>query len=402
MPGARTTVMPELPHSLGLTFNPFEPAASGPPIGIDFSPPQRIQDQVHNLVHRLHSTRGPKILAIIGEYGTGKSCLLRWLEDIVLPKNRIKPFYFDNPGIHFYDLANMLLRTIGRKDFAKLIWEFAGQHLQSPYQGDLFRKSFEEYIASESQRRLRRTDEVAQPLQNAILEADITADEQIAYCLARIVADAVRKPYFEYRDFLPHRTNALVAEAQEAPYFRAILTMLTRAAGVSGIAFLIDEFEEIGLQKRLTKRAAHNYLSTLKRLVNLAQDKDNPFWVFLSMTPDAYSMTDTLEPTLSQRFAEHDNILHLAELEQNDAIALVLRRLEAAKDPVSTGRIDQRLFPFPEELPFSVQTLCNARRLVKVCSVAISGATESTELPFSTDYLHQIEELLFPGESGED
>ena len=128
------------------------------------------------------------------------------------------------------------------------------------------------------------------------MNAGVTSDEETAHCLAGIVTDAVRKPYFEYRDFLPRRTDSLVAEAEEARYFGAILKTLSRGSGAAAVAFLIDEFEEIGLQKRLTRRAAHDYLSTLRRLINLTRKQDNQFWLFVSMPPDAYQTTQDLEP----------------------------------------------------------------------------------------------------------
>ncbi len=66
----------------------------------------------------------------------------------------------------------------------------------------------------------------------------------------------------------------------------------------------IDEFEEIGLQKRLNRRAAHDYLVTLKRLVNLAQSEWVDFWIVLSMTPEADEITKDLEPDLYERIAD--------------------------------------------------------------------------------------------------
>ena len=245
--------MPDLPPALDLTFNPFEPAASGPPIGIPFSPSATLESRLRDLVQALARARGSKVIVILGDYGAGKTCLLQWLHDELLPEHRIRSYYFDNPGVHFYALANTLLRTIGRKDFAKFIWELAGPHVQTPYQQSFFRTSFEEYLSAESRPARRPRQEIAAPLRAAIMAAGVTSDEQIAHCLARIVTDAVRKPYFEYRDFLPREKQSLVAEAEEAPYFGAILKTLSRGFGAAATAFLIDEFEEIGLQKRLNQ-----------------------------------------------------------------------------------------------------------------------------------------------------
>ena len=399
-------IMSDVLSRLELAFNPFEPAASGPPVGIPIAPAPALADRLNDFVDTRRRTPGPKVLVVLGDYGTGKTCLLRWLHDHLLPDRRIKPFYFDNPGVHFYDLANTLLRTIGRKDFAKFIWEFAGPHLSTSYQGHLFRQSFEAYLSAESSSRRGRRQDIAEPLQTAIRSAGITPDEEIANCLARIVTEAVRKPYFEYRDFLPSKTDSLVAEASEAPYFRAILTTLARGSGAAAIAFLIDEFEEIGLQKRLTKRAAYDYLSTLKRLINLTHEQDSPLWLFLSMTPDAYQTTQDLEPALVERFAEGDGVLRVDRLQQDDALTLVRSRLHAARSASSTtsdpsSRTENRriLFPFPDDLPFSPTTCSNPRRLVKACSSAISGARDDTPLPFPAAYLQDIEARLFPIET---
>ena len=222
--------MTDMFRKLGLDFNPFEPSASGPPVGIEFQPPDTLADPMRYLLDRHQSAAGPKVVVIIGEYGTGKTCLLRWLHEQVLPQRRIKSFYFDNPGVYFYDLANRLLRTIGRKNFAKFIWELAGSHVSTPYQKNLFRQSFEEYLMAESKPR-RQRHEVIEPLQAAIMKASITSDEEIAHCLARIVADAVKKPYFQYRDFLPRQDRSVVAENEEAPYFGAILRTLIHGTG---------------------------------------------------------------------------------------------------------------------------------------------------------------------------
>ena len=384
--------MPDIFRKLGLDFNPFEPSASGPPVGINFQPPDSLATPMAHLLDRHQTAAGPKVVVIVGEYGTGKTCLLHWLHEQVLPKRRIKSFYFDNPGVYFYDLANRLLRTIGRKNFAKFIWELAGPHVSTPYQRSLIRDGFEEYLLVESKSRHQR-HKVVDPLQAAIIRAGITPDEEIAHCLARIVADAVKRPYFQYRDFLPRHDGSVVAENEEAPYFGAVLRTLLHGFGVDAVAFLIDEFEEIGLQKRLTKRAAHDYLATLKRLINLAHQEDNHFWLFLSMTPDVFDTTRRLEEALVERVSG-DSILQVATLQPTEAVALMQARLDAARPDGVTEWTDS-LFPFRDQVPFSPKTRANPRRLVQACSAAIAAADDETPLPFSDDYLHDVETQRF-------
>ena len=379
-------------NKLELEFNPFEPAASGAPLGSELVPPAPLANRARDLLDRHRTGHGVKAIVVVGEYGTGKTCLLQWLHDRVLPERRIKSFYFDNPGVQFYDLANALLRAVGRKDFAKMIWEYAGPHVSTPYQKSLFQPGFEEYLSSST--RSRPQPDIAAPLQQAIMTAGITGDEQIAHCLARIVTDAVRKPYFEYRDFIPRQSGSLVAEAEEAPYFGSILKMISRGSGADGIAFLIDEFEEIGLQKRLTKRAAHDYLATMKRLFNLAQSEENDFWLVLSMTPDAYEKTGELEPALTERLSGQEHEIRIEPLDSKAALALMRTRLDAARS--RGGSRGGTLFPFPDEIPFGPTTFNNPRRLVKACFSAIVRADHRTTLPFTSDYLREVESDLYP------
>ena len=385
--------MPDILRKLGLKFNPFEPSASGPPVGIALQPPTTLADPMRHLLDRHQTAAGPTVVVIVGEYGTGKTCLLRWLHERILPQRRIKSFYFDNPGVYFYDLANRLLRTIGRKNFAKFIWELASPHVSTPYQRSLFQDNFEAFLVAESKPRQQRRAVLA-PLQTAIIEAGITTDEEIAHCLGRIVADAVTTPYFQYRDFLPRHNGSVVAENEEAPYFGAVLRTLKKGFGVDAVAFLIDEFEEIGLQKRLTKRAAHDYLATLKRLINLAHEEDNHFWLFLSMTPDVFDTTRELEEALIERVSK-DSILHVGTLQPSDAVALMQARLDAAR-PERSIQSKGSLFPFQDPLPFGPKTRANPRRLVQACSAAIAGADDGTALPFTGDYLQGVEMQRFP------
>ena len=386
--------MPSMLHKFGLEFNPFEPSAAGPPLKGVLSPPTALAEQTRAILDAYQTGRGTKALIVTGEYGSGKTCLLRWLHTDVLPNRRIKSFYFDNPGVQFYDLANALLRTIGRKDFAKFIWELAGGLVSAPYTPNMFQSGFEAYVTDQSKR--RQPDRLTQPLQEAIRAASITTDDEIAHCLARIVTDAVRKPYFEYRDFVPRQKGSLVPEAEEAPYFRAILKTISKGTNAQAVAFLIDEFEEIGLQKRLTRRASHDYLATLKRLIRLSESSDLEFWIMLSMTPDSYETTVEMAPALAEGFAKPISIKRLS---RKDAAALIGSRLSAARS-ASANRANVKLSPFPDDIGFRPTTYSNPRRLVKTCFYAISDATDETPVPFPDSYLQGIEEKYYPSFHG--
>lgn len=389
-----------LPEQLLLEANPFEPAATGVPLYGALRPPKALEDETRRIFGGHGTGPGVKSVVVVGEYGTGKSCLLKWLHREYCREHQIRSFYFDNPGVHFYDLANALLRTLGRKDFAKSIWELVGQYVVTDGQRPLFNQTFENYLDHLSQSRSRQA-RLTTELQDAVRTAGLAQDEQVAYCLARIVTDVVRKPYFEYRDFVPRRAGSIVPENEEAPYFRSILKTIQEASAARGVAFLIDEFEEIGLQKRLTQRAARDYLATMKRLVNLSQSNGLDFWIILSMTPDAFEMTTELDPALMERVAKTD--IEIGPLSATDAQALVRERVRSVRScRAEAGPEDPDLFPFPRLLPFPERVLSNPRKLVKVCFRALADSDDGTTVPFEDDYLLAIQKELYPNAGDSD
>lgn len=378
---------------LNLRFNPFEPAASGVPIIDGLWVPDRWATPLKQFLNEMESTQGAKAFAILGEYGSGKTYLLHWLERMELPPRRIRAFFFENPGVRFYDLANALLRQLGRENFAKALWEFLDPHL-SGLQPALFENKFHAWLSTVKKHRLE--DEAIQKLSESIQVKGISEDEEIRHKLARLIVETYDRPYFQYKDFVAGKQGALVPEKEEAPYFAAILRALRLTGGARSVAFLIDEFEEVSLQKRLTKRQAHEYLATMKRLINLTEREQ--FWIFLAMTPQAAEITEKLEPALWERFISHgEHRFQIPPLSAEEAKELVGRRLAAAR-PKGNSREDP-LFPFPENLMEVLREdiYSSPRRLVKVCSIAIArAASEKIPVPFTAEYLAEIQEELYP------
>lgn len=378
---------------LKLKSNPFEPAASGAPLTGPLWVPPCWQEPLVQFLDTMEHAAGPKAYAILGEYGSGKTYLLRWLEREVLPERQILPFYFDNPGVQFYDLANTLLRRIGREEFAKSLYEYLRPSL-SGLPRSLFGDSFFEWL--QSVKRARRQDEAANIIAKRVREDGITEDEEIANKLGRIIVETIDRPYFEYKDFVAGRRGSYVAEREEAPYFAALIRALRLTQNVDAIALLIDEFEEISLQKRLTRRQAHDYLATLKRLINVAEEGN--FWIIVTMTPPAAEITEKLEPALWERFTgQGKNQFNIPELDAQEAEELLRRRLASARsDEVS----DEDLFPFTEDAVQHLRRdiLFSPRRLIKTAAEAVARAAADSdiEVPFTVDYLQVVQETLYP------
>ena len=285
---------------------------------------------------------------------------------------------------------------IGRKNLAKTLWELV--HTKAPgQQQDLFLSGYQAYA-----RRVRtRADakRLAYPLVDLFVECGVTTDEEIAHCLARIVVETPLKPNFEYRDFIPRGSSTLVAERQEPRYFEALLKALSTGSESRGVAFLLDEFEEIGLNDRTRRRTARHYVMTLKRLIDLTRRDSPELWVVLAMTPEAFRQTEIDVPGFTDRMASSGAHVTLKAQTRDQAEQLMRRRLQGARADAKANLHDD-LFPFPSDIGcFGERVLSSPRRLVQTCSVAISEAREETAVPFEPSYLEAIVARLHPEEA---
>lgn len=372
---------------LQLSFNPFEPSGSGAP-ATDKEPwlPARWKRKLQTYFDQLDGGEGIKPLAVVGEYGSGKSYLLHWLDQHEFPRRRVQSYYFNDPGVQFYDLANQFLRRLGRKHFSKLVWELAQPHVNQK-QLTLFTGTYEEFLGS-----FRKKDrpKLEQQIQAALIAAKVTTDEEIASRLAQIVMDTPNKPYFEYRDFVPGTARSVVAEHQGANYFGALLRTLRLAAGVEKVAFLIDEFEEISLRRNITAAASQDYRVTLKRLIDLT--KAGELWLVLSLTHDGETRTKQLDPAFWSRMFE----FKIEPLNDTEAGDLVRSRLAGARPEGIHPK--HNLFPFDPDFLAKLRpdTRSIPRSIVKVCSASISHAASENRKSISVDEVLEVEKNLFP------
>lgn len=371
-----------------LTRNPFPPAASGIELGrLDPYVPKEWQEKVEKYYSELETGSGAKAFPVIGEYGTGKTVFLNGYLKRFFEKKRILTIYFENPGTQFYDLLNELLRSIGRYEFSKAIWELSKEYMAQQKQRTLFEMEYSDYLSQLK----KKSDKVekTKELQDILKRINLTDDDEIAYRIATIVVDTSTKPYFEYKDFVAGRKDTLVAERQEDKYFKAILNAIKEIYNVNGIALLIDEFEDVAISKRMTRNASFEYLATLRKLIQISQD-DN-VWIVMAMTPQAAEITKSMNEALWERFTHNEKntiILHPMELEE----ATDLYRWW-----LNLGRDDQQsehqgtLHPFEENILDVLSEdpkLRNPRTLVKIGFFTLAkGIKDRISAPISKEVM---------------
>ncbi|HDN83431.1 MAG TPA: hypothetical protein ENG50_03610, partial [Candidatus Altiarchaeales archaeon] len=196
-----------------LSRNPFPPAASGIHVERNIYIPPKWKEKIGEYYETLRHGEGAKAFPIVGEYGSGKTVLLKgYLKDFFEKKN-IKTIYFENPGVKLYDLANTLMRTLGRYEFSKALWERCKEYLAVRGQKSLFPMSFSDVLSTLKTKTDREWK--AQELSDVIInKLNLTDDEEVAYKLSLMIVETASKPYFSYRDFVAGR-KSYVAEKEE-------------------------------------------------------------------------------------------------------------------------------------------------------------------------------------------
>ena len=374
-------------ETLGLKFNPFPPAATGVAFAGEMWVPDSWLTKIGQCIDQLSTGGGAKATIIVGSYGSGKSYVLQWIIENEFRQRRILPFFFDNPGVAFYDLANQLLRQVGRYELSKALWELLYRsEANTSRQAPLIDLEFPQWLENLGDRtaRGREIEYLAQALQ----DHELTDEEETSFRFAQLVVNTRDRPYYEFRDFIPRSATSLVPEREEVRYFIALIRILRQIFEVDGIAFLIDEFEDVALGKRLAKRQSSEYTATLRRLLDTARDEE--FWLALSITPGGLDQTRNIEPALMDRFGASFRIPPLSDC---DAYNLVLHRLKSAR--IEKDRED--LWPFEDDVvsvikPTSIST---PRKLIKIFWQSLALAIQrGGNPPISKSLVAEAEKLL--------
>ena len=373
---------------LGLNRNPFPPATTGTGFVDDLSLPSHWEADLRKRIRQLAESQGDKALVIVGGYGTGKSFILNWIQAEVLPDFRIKSFFFENPGVAFYDLANHLMRQVGRYEVAKALWEMLYKPNESEAaQQQLFPLAFGDWLGTLNNR--THYDRAIRILSQSMKDQDLATDEEILNKLSRLIVETGERPYFEYRDFVPRSSRSLVAEREEPRYFQTLVKILGRILNADGIAFLLDEFEDIALTRRLNRNQAAAYTATLRRLLDVAKEEE--LWIIISTTPEGLDRTLALDKSFIERFS-HPYII--PELSEEDAYSIVEKRLRFARNDEREG-----IHPFDKDVlkDLAETSRSSPRRLIKIMWHAIGLAVEQEESPpLSRKLVKEAEAQLYP------
>ena len=368
----------------GFKFHPFPPAATGTAFAGDLWVPDSWREQLDSMFQDLSTGSGPKAVSVVGPYGSGKTYVLHWMMENWFKSNQVQPYYIGNPGSKFYDVADEIFHQLGRSEFSKAVWQaLVDAGAATLPQVSLFGNTFQHWLNSLGSRASR--EDAQRRLQEALLREKLADGEEVAHRFAQKIVGTRERNYFTFRDFIPRSSTTVVPERREARYFTTLVRILQYAYGVEGVAFLLDEFEDVALGKRLARRQSSEYVSTLRRLLDTAEEEQ--FWLVLSTTPEGWEQTDRQEPALLQRFGK---TLDLSALTDQEAVRLVEHRLANARQDSSI----QGMWPFEDDAVTAIQPINRntPRMLVKIFWLALaSAARHGVQPPIPTCYVLDAE-----------
>ena len=371
----------------GFKFHPFPPAATGVAFAGDMWIPDAWSQELLGLFDDLSSGSGPKAAAVVGAYGSGKTYILNWMLEHWFNANRIQPYYIGNPGLAFYGLADEVFRQLGRSEFSKAVWQaLVNRGTVFVPQSTLFGSEFHHWLQSLN----TGTSKLAaqRDLSTALLDVGLADEEEVSFRFAQMIVGTRDRPYYTFRDFIPRSSTTVVAEQQEPRYFATLIRILRFAYGIEGVAFLVDEFEDVALGKRLARRQLSEYFSTLRRLLDTADEEQ--FWLVLSTTPEGWRQAHVREPALLERFGSRFDV---KQLDDHEAVGLVEQRLAHAREHGS----GDGLWPFEDDAVAAIQPINRStpRTLVKIFWLALAAADrDGVPPPIPTSYVLDAERRL--------
>jgi hypothetical protein len=357
----------EYEHYL-LPGNPFPFASVAVAETASVHPPLR-GEQLEEITRFLRSTIETGHFAglrVVGDYGFGKTHLLRWLEHQIntAGQGRLLALYVQNPGTTPREFVTRFTAAIGLEELKKRIWvpllnalriDFLanGRQLTARLRGNgksqnmlqptLFEFDPAPTVNVEDFDSRQKLLDTLRPNPERLREycLDVLTRELDNYGMARALVDiAVASESSAFRAWTSITSNESPkgATISHEEQFRGILKLL-RLTDVRRTYLLFDELEDI-TSSRLSKRAQAEYQAVLKMLID---QNLNEFALVIAVTENGLNEMRKIYPPFVDRLTHRVDLLPLSE---QDGVQMVERYMSEAREGTAFEALDNRLFPF--------------------------------------------------------
>jgi hypothetical protein len=375
--------------------NPFPP--SGIADAIEETPPFRpqIENEIFDFIKRSYRDRQFHSLIIAGDYGTGKTHTLRFIEYVVNTFMNVgdrcaRAIYVERPRLEANELNRTILRRLGLDTVRKYTW-FALH--------DELLKEVEEQ--SEDFKELRRSltlpkrkgnsplsgtakmwNEEDAPIPPAfsslfspatlsdyrnfldIIEMNNWNREEMRYFLVRCLVKAVGQDIsidlaqtfvalmlsrdeksFSSWEALVSMSKPRAESSLRAPTFLQFLLRIMHLNGIVYVYLLLDEFEEVPQGSLLSSRQRQEYLYTMREVFDKIREG---LAVVIAITPPALTAFSAIATPLADR---NPRRIDLPPLELQDAIKLVQFYFDRERENSSLKKVKKGdIKPFNDKI----------------------------------------------------
>ncbi len=407
---------------LGLSRNPF-PASGNPPPSPSIPPYPEVYRQVTDFVISFLRSQQSRGLVLLGDYGTGKTYHLRWIQALLeaKPEVAIRVVSVETPGLEPYDLVRDILAQIGDQELAKAVWALALPILRDQVRGE-GQRFFQRF--AEGKVKPRRGPQIS--LESVGMELPLVevSEETFrdyreflsAFDRTGVLSREKLRDWFQPFLYRPRQEGGLgitrnPAIARELanlcflagvpalqswerltvpggqspfpvrgePEFLQTILRLLVATGTEYFVLLLDEFEKVPLMEIMTQREMKRYLDTVRMLADRGwQEEPLPFAWVIASHDDAWDLVrDKLNRALAERFPTEVHLPRSAD--PTVARYLVSQHLALVRLNEEPGD-SMRPFPdnFIELIPLELRH--TSRDLLTLCYQIIEEATSKAEL----------------------
>jgi len=354
-----------------LRFNPF-PLAGLPRFPL---PPLELEivDKIKHFVVSTYSEGEYGGLTIVGDYGMGKTHLLRYIQSLIeglTKKAQIEKMDFsavtcfiDRPEDSPQRVVHKIIEDIGYDKIRKYVWKIVIEKLGNeptsfreiykPKQIQLgsaenWLQLFEEptrsnYLTFLSRfRKLNGDFKLLQESVREIIKQEIVPDSALADRYLDLILFAEEKVAESSWDILAGYVTKRDIQKKEIMFLNSIVEILKKV-GFKHLYVFVDEFEDIG---KLSSAKRTNYLLTLVTLIN----KERRWSVIVSLIKDVLEEEIKKQPPLYDRLTT--TVIDLKPLDEKKA-----KRLLASYLNVSRTEESESTFPYSED---------SVKRMIKI------------------------------------
>lgn len=337
--------------SLGLKFNPFPLA--GLPRFILPTLDLEVDEKIKHFIRSTYRKDEYGGLTILGEYGMGKTHLLKYIQTIIneltklAQENKIDflavTCFIDRPEDTPQRVVHKIIEDIGLDKIRKYIWKIVinklgvENHFYEKYRPrqlllkpriEEWHELFKEPVKSNYLEFLRRFRELGgnfKKLQEdirEIIKSEIVDDSALADRYLSLIVFTEEKEADISWDILAGYISKRHIQRKEIIFLNSIVEIL-RKVGFKHLYVFVDEFEDIG---KLSAAKKTNYLLTLITLIN----RERRWSVIVSLPRDVLEEEIKSEPPLYDRLTTE--IIELKPLDIRKGKELIVSYLNMARE----------------------------------------------------------------------